>query len=458
MTPEQSGPATIVLSPPPTPNGPLHLGHLAGPYLAADLAVRAARRRGERVLALCGLDDHQNYVPAAARRAGVPVEELRERNAELIRGVFRRADIGYDGFTEPLADAGYRSTVVEFLEELVLTGALPVEEWQTPVCPDCPGILHHAYVTGTCPQCGAGCGGGTCEGCAAYTPASALVDPHCTRCGSPATELRTVRGPVLRLEDHRATLEAAWLGACLAPRARRLALRLLQQPLPVVPFSYPTDWGIGLPSVPGHRVDVWAEMGLGYLHTIGQQLAPGAQGLGEHLAAWHEVDSVWTFLGLDNAFYYLALFPALFAAAGLPARVLGGLVVNEFYRLDGAKFSTSRGHAVWAHEFLAAQDPRLVRAFLSWDRPSPQPANFTLERYQAVTGAWIRAARATAPDPVELARAADALTLEQFDAALAARCLLGEGLPSGGSAGDGGETAADGLLTVLTGEASGVLR
>ncbi|MDH6580631.1 class I tRNA ligase family protein [Kitasatospora sp. MAP5-34] len=452
--PTTDGLTTVVLSPPPTPNGPLHLGHLSGPYLAADIAVRAARRRGDKVFALCGLDDHQNYVQAKARQEHTPATELRGRNADLIRAVFDRAGIVHDGFTQPLTDSGYRATVVEFLEDLALAGALPIEEWHTPVCQDCPGILHHAYVTGGCPQCGATSGGGTCEGCAGYTPAAALTDPHCTRCGLPATARRLVRGPVLRLEDHRAVLEAAWQRATLPPTARRLATRLLQGPLPTVPFSYPTDWGIELPSIPGHRVDVWAEMGLGYLHTVGQHLAPGATGLDEHLRAWRKVGALWAFLGLDNAFYYLALFPALFAAAGLPADVLTGLVVNEFYRLDGAKFSTSRSHAVWAHEFLDTEDPRAVRAFLSWDRPAPRPANFTLERYRALTATWTDPARATPADPAELARAEQALTFEHFDAALAARCLLGAGLPTGttGSTGStGGSVPADDLLTVLTG-------
>ncbi|QMU80499.1 class I tRNA ligase family protein [Streptacidiphilus sp. PB12-B1b] len=441
---------TVVLSPPPTPNGPLHVGHLSGPYLAADIAVRAARRRGEQVFALCGLDDHQNYVLAKAREEGVGVHELRERNADLIRGVLDRVGVVHDGFTEPLADPDYRAAVVGFLDELVASGALPVAEWQTPVCADCPGVLHHAYVSGRCPHCAEPSGGGTCEGCGGYVPASALVDPRCTRCGGPATGLRTVRGPVLRLEDHRAVLEATWIRGVLPPRVRELARRLLRDELPTVPFSYPTDWGIPLPSVPGHRIDVWGEMGLGYLYTVGRRLAPRATGLAEHVAAWRGVDALWAFLGLDNAFYYLALFPALFAAAGLPPEVFGGLVVNEFYRLDGAKFSTSRNHAVWAHELLDQEDPADVRAFLTWDRPSPRPTNFTWERYRAATAAWAAGRAAAAePDPAELARAEHALTLEHFDAALAARCLLGTGAAAAGG---------DGLLEVLTGAAGAVVR
>ncbi|MEU3465779.1 class I tRNA ligase family protein [Streptomyces sp. NPDC006733] len=433
---------TVVLSPPPTPNGPLHLGHLAGPYLAADLAVRAARRRGERVLALCGLDDHQNYVLAKARQEDTGVRELRDRYAALIREVFDRVGVGHDGFTEPLDDPEYRSAVAGFLGELVEAGTLPVEEWRTPVCANCPGIAHHAYVSGRCAHCDGPSGGGTCEGCGSYTPADALVEPSCTRCGEPATETRTVTGPVLRLEEYREVLRDVWYRAALPPRARELVARLLDGPLPTVPFSYPTDWGIEADGFPGQRVDVWAEMGLGYLHTIGRQLQPAATGLAEHVKAWDGVDSVWTFLGLDNAFYYLALFPALFTAAGVPQRVHGGLVVNEFYRLDGAKFSTSRGHAVWAHELLRQEDPRAVRAFLSWDRPAPHATNFTWARYRAATAGWDLGAGG-GPDPAELARAEQALTLRTFDSALAARCLLG---------GSGGPPGS--LLDVLTGGGS----
>ncbi|MDJ0346005.1 class I tRNA ligase family protein [Streptomyces sp. H10-C2] len=443
MTTDRAPGITVVLSPPPTPNGPLHLGHLAGPYVAADIAVRAARRRGETVFALCGLDDHQNYVLAKARQQGSEVRELRDQYAGLIRGVFDRVGVGHDGFTEPLTDPDYRTAVAGFLGELVASGTLPVEEWRTPVCGNCPGIAHHAYVSGRCPHCDSPSGGGTCEGCGSYTPADALADPRCTRCGSPATGTRTVTGPVIRLEDYRGVLQNIWYRAALPPRVRALAWRLLRgERLPTVPLSYPTDWGIETDAFPGQRIDVWAEMGLGYLCTIGRHLAPGASGLAEHVQAWRGVDSLWTFLGLDNAFYYLALFPALFAAAQVSESVHGGLVVNEFYRLDGAKFSTSRGHAVWAHELLEKEDPRAVRAFLSWDRPAPHATNFTLERFHAATSGWTLTPGPGGPDPAELARAEQALTLEHFDSALAARCLLGA------------PGAADGLLEVLTGGGS----
>jgi hypothetical protein len=95
---------------------------------------------------------------------------------------------------------------------------------------------------------------------------------------------------------------------------------------------------------------------------------------------------LWHVLGIDNAFYYAVLFPALAAAADVPGYRLGGMHVNEFYRLSGEKFSTSRNHAVWAHEFLAGQDAGLVRLYLSWDRPDRAGTNFTQEGYDAFIG------------------------------------------------------------------------
>ena len=433
-------PTVVILSPPPTPNGPLHVGHLSGPYVAADVAVRALRARGRDVFAVCGLDDHQNYVLAKARQLDEPVREVRDRYATMIRDVLARVRVVPDEFTEPGDDPIYRGAVSRFLGEMIDAGSVRVEAWTIPACASCPGTLHHAYVSGRCPVCGAGAGGGSCEGCAAYTPADVLLDPVCTRCGEPATATTTVTGPVLHLEDHRAALIDFWCRAAIPTRVRAMITRMLAGPLPAVPLSYPSDWGILSPADPEHRIDVWAEMALGYLYTIGRRFAPDATDLADHVAGWRSVGELWSFLGLDNAFYYAVLFPALFHAAGLPLAVLAGLVVNEFYLLEGAKFSTSRNYAVWAHELLAEQDAASVRLFLCWDRPSPAGTDFTLRRYRTAIGAWAGERGSHATAAADVARARDALTPEHFDPALAARCLLAAPAPE-----------RDELLGALTG-------
>ena len=384
--------------------------------------MRTLRLRGERVLSVCGLDDHQNYVLARTRQGNADVQTLRDHYAGQIRGVFDRLRVIHDVFVEPLAAPAYRFAVASFLAELVDTGAVPVEEWEGPACPSCPGTLHHAYVSGRCACCGAGSGGGTCEGCGSYTPAAGLVDPVCTRCGSAATTSRRTTGPVLRLEDHREALEGFWCRAALPCQVRAMISRLRGRPLPVVPLAYETDWGIEYRG--GHRIDVWAEMGLGYLYSIGRAFAPRSAALADHVMAWQSVGAVWAFMGLDNAFYYSVLFPALYAAAGLSLDPLEGLVVNEFYRLSGAKFSTSRDHAVWAHEFLTGNDPADVRMFLSWDRPAPEPTDFTEDRFHAAVAAWRGMKGLAETSPGDLRRAEISLLPAHFDAALATRCLL----------------------------------
>lgn len=432
------GGATVVVTPPPTPNGPLHVGHLSGPYVGGDVAVRAARGRGEQVLAVCGLDVHQNYVPAKARQEDRPVAEVLADYGGQIRSGLGLARISYDLLLDPAADVDYRDAVAGLLAELVDSKAVSVDEVPLAVCTRCDRTLHHAWVAGRCRVCGDGAAGGACERCGSYAAAVDLVDPVCTVCGG-TPRVVGARLPVLRMEDHREQLCEAWARAELSPRVRRLIGRMLADGLPEVPLAYPTDWGIpttsgGATGRTGDRIDVWVEMALGYLYALPRALGTlaGGRDVARCVAGWSGVDRLWHFLGFDNAFYYGVLTPAVLAAAGVPTGVLGGLVVNEFYRLDGRKFSTSRGHAVWAEDFLATEDPALVRLYLCWDRPDPYESDFTRSGYEAFRD-WatdLLSGSAAGALPAELARldlarADRALRLETFDAATAAHCLLG---------------------------------
>ncbi|HEY2575280.1 MAG TPA: class I tRNA ligase family protein [Streptosporangiaceae bacterium] len=419
----------VVTATAPTPNGSLHVGHLSGPYIAADVAARAARARGLRTLTVSGLDPHQNYVPAKAAKEGRTPEAMLDEYEELVRRSLRLAGVGFDIFADPRADAGYRDTVARLLAELIASGAVRVERVTLARCAGCGTMLHYAYVSGDCPRCGAGSGGGTCEACGVFTTAGNLSGASCARCGGPPEDV-TVAVPLLRLESCRAVLTGIWSHAVIPARVRSLLGHYLEEGLPDVPLAYPADWGIRHGD--DQRIDVWAEMGLGLLAGIARKLDATASGAGDYLAAWQQVGECWHFLGIDNAFYFGVLFPALFAAAGMPPGWLGGLVVNGFYRLDGLKFSTSRNHAVWAHEFLAAEDPAVVRMFLCWDRPDRYASGFTRQAYAQFRD-WVAAALASggALPPgladAEIQRAGHALEFAAFDPGLALRCLLAAG-------------------------------
>ncbi len=451
----------VVTATAPTPNGPLHLGHLSGPYVAADVAARAARASGQQVLTVSGLDPHQNYVPAKAAIEGRTPGTVLDEYEALVRQAFAAARVSYDLFADPRADESYRDAVRRLLDELVAHKAAVVEETRLWRCRGCGGTLHHAYVTGSCPGCGADSGGGTCEGCGAFTTAANLGDARCTRCGDPDQgEPFAAEIPLLRLENWRGALTHAWSCAVIPARVRALIGRYLADGLPDVPLAYPTDWGI--PAADGQRVDVWAEMGLGLLAGVPRRLDPAARSLDDYLAGWRRPVTCWNFLGIDNAFYFAVLFPALFAAAGVPPGWLGGLVVNEFYRLDGLKFSTSRNHAVWAHEFLEGQDPAMLRLFLCWDRPDRGESSFSRQSFSAFrdwAGPALRGGGTLPPGlaEAELDRARDALSFASFDPALALRCLIAAGAgrsPQLLAALTGQDPAAPGGLRALSGESS----
>ena len=416
----------LVVTPPPTPNGALHLGHLAGPYVAGDIAARALRDGGRRTLTQCGLDAHQNYVLTRAEARGETAADTAAHYGGLVREALRAARIRYDVLADPLADAAYRDAVAGLLTELVEAKVVEVAPAPLAACAGCGRVLHHARVAGTCPDCGAGAAGGTCEGCGGFRTAADLAGARSTCC-SAGVEPVTHTVPVLRLAEHREQLSEFWARAVLPPRLRRLVASCLAGGLPDVPLAYPTDWGIAWGD--GLRIDVWAEMALANLILPARHLHPDADGLAGYLDAWRDVDEQWIFLGLDNAFYYAVLIPALHLAAGLPDRPTG-LVVNEFYRLTGAKFSTSRGHAIWAHEFLAAEDPAVVRAFVSWDRPDGYESDFRPEAYEAFKALHAAALAGAGPvldgtlADIELTRGERALRPDAFDPATAVRAAL----------------------------------
>jgi methionyl-tRNA synthetase len=421
---------TVITVPPPTPNGPLHLGHLSGPFVAADVAARAARARGLPTLTVSGLDAHQNYVPAKAAAQGRTPAAVLDEYEGLVRECLRAARVSYDLFVDPRADWAYRDAVARLLDELMASKAIAAEDVTLSRCDDCGVTLHHAYVAGRCPGCDGDCGGGTCESCGIFTTAENLTQPRCVRCGAAPVPFQT-RVPVIHLEAYRAELTQTWARAIIPAQVRSVISHYLSTGLPDVPLAYPTDWGIPA-GADGQRIDVWAEMGLGMLAGIARRFNLDARTQDDYASAWQRVGECWHFLGIDNAFYYAMLFPALFAAAGLEPGWLSGLVVNRFYRLDGLKFSTSRGHAVWAHEFLAEQDPAVVRMFMLWDRPDRYESGFTRAAYaqfQDWMQAAVRSGGTLPPDLVdpEIRRAGHALEFTAFDPGLALRCLLAAG-------------------------------
>jgi methionyl-tRNA synthetase len=448
-------PVTVLTFPQPTVNGPLHVGHLSGPYLACDIAARAARARGEQVVVTSGLDVHQNYVLTRAELEGVEVGVMMADFRAGIQETYQLARIGYDRFSDPLADE-HAPVIRDLMNHLVTSGAAPLREVTLYACADCDRTLHESYLTGLCGGCHSPAAGGACEVCGAFTYVDTMVDPVCGRCGGAPRPFQAMV-PVLRMEDYRRQLTDAWLRAQLPPTVRALIGRQLAAGLPEIALAYPTNWGIeGDRELAGLRIGAYTEVALTDLANIARAVDPEATDLPAYLAALGRVDSLWHFLGLDNAYWYAVYWQALWAACGMTELPLSGLVVNEFYTLDGAKFSTSRNHAIWANELLHKEDPSIVRLFLAWDRPDRYRSDFTWHSFRAFADrvepllADLDGDTAIATQTLdqtlaqrELARGEAALRPAGFDPALAARSLIG--LLEGGVRDTGH------LLTALTG-------
>ncbi|MFF1816803.1 class I tRNA ligase family protein [Kribbella sp. NPDC058245] len=423
---------SVFTFPQPTVNGPLHVGHLSGPYLAADLAARAARARGEQVVVTSGLDVHQNYVLTRAEHEGRDPHAMTAEFRDDILDTYARARIGYDRFTDPL-EAGYPPVIRQLMNHLVTSGAAPMREITLYACSDCDRTLHESYLSGLCGECKEPAAGGACEVCGTFTQVETMVDPVCGRCGGePRPFQATV--PVLRMEDHRAALIETWLRAELPPPVRELVGRVLRAGLPEIPLAYPTNWGIdGDGPLTGLRIGAYTEVALADLSGIARAVDPGADDLAGYLAAIGRIGRLWHFLGLDNAFWYAVYWPAVWAAAGVGRSPLSGLIVNEFFTFDGAKFSTSRRHGITATELLRGHDPSIVRLFLAWERPDRYQSDFRQHSFEAFSryAEPLLAGLRTVSEPldpalaaIELARGEAALTPIAFDPPLAARCLL----------------------------------
>lgn len=370
----------LVTGSPPTPNGDLHVGHLSGPYLAADVFARHQRQRGRRTLYLVGSDDNQSFVPTTARRLGRDPRELAAHYTEVIQATLRAARIEIDGYETALDNAEYTRFVQDFFLDLYERGELVADTRRAQWCHECDRFLFESFVKGSCPHCGSGAGGNLCEACGRAGDAAELRDPRCVTCGS-TPELRPCRGIFFPLERHRAALAALYRQRPhWRAHTRALGRALVSSPMALYPASYPGGgWGIPVP-VPGFEdqvINVWLEMFPGYVYTT----RAWCERRGETEAAeriWGSSEGRVQFFGYDNSFCHTVLHAALALASGGRYAPPGAVVVNEFYFLENDKFSTSQNHAIWGTDILDAVPADALRYHVSRTNPEFMQSSFSL--------------------------------------------------------------------------------
>jgi methionyl-tRNA synthetase len=368
---------TMVTSSPPTPNGDIHLGHLSGPFLGADVLTRYLRLRGTQASHTTGVDDYQSYVAFKADRIGSTPAAVADQHCREIKASFHAAQVDYDLFLRGEESPAYVSMAQEMVRKLYEDGKAVVREKPCPYCEHCQRFLFEAYVVGRCPHCGEGAGGSMCEGCGRPNEGSDLIDPVCNLCRRTPV-MRSLPRLVFPMAEHAGALRGFVARASMPVGLRSFCESVLAEGLPEVNLTRLADWGIPVP-VPGLEGQVlssWFELAPSTITNaleLGERRGWPAEAR-DVLAGDLEVVN---FFGFDNSFFYAMLVPALLMAYRPDGRPPSTFVTNEFYRLDGLKFSTSRNHATWVIEILARVPADLVRFYLCLTRPEHEETSFT---------------------------------------------------------------------------------
>ena len=373
---------TLVTTALPYANGPVHIGHLAGVYVPADIYTRYLRLKGEDVIMIGGSDEHGVPITIKARKEGVTPQEIVDRYHGIIKKSFEEFGISFDIYSRTTSDI-HRKTASDFFRTLYDKGVFIEKTTEQYYDTEAGQFLADRYITGTCPHCkNEHAYGDQCEACGTSLNATDLINPKSTISGS-APVLRETKHWYLPLDKYEGFLREwileghkewktnvygqckSWLDMGLQPRA----------------VSRDLDWGVPVPveGAEGKVLYVWFDAPIGYISNT-KELLPDKWEL-----YWKDSETKLVhFIGKDNIVFHCIVFPTMLKAEGsfiLPENV----PANEFLNLEGDKISTSRNWAVWLHEYLAdfpgKQD--VLRYVLTANAPETKDNDFTWRDFQA---------------------------------------------------------------------------
>ena len=373
---------TLITSALPYANGPIHIGHLAGVYVPADIYARYLRLKGEEALFIGGSDEHGIPITITARKEGVTPQDIVDRYHKLIKDSFEEFGISFDVYSRTTSDI-HKETASDFFQKLYDKGEFLEQENEQYYDEEAQQFLADRYITGTCPHCKSeGAYGDQCESCGTSLNATDLIDPKSTLSGAKPIRKKTKHWYLpldkheswLRkwiLEDHKEWKSnvygqcKSWLDLGLQPRA----------------VSRDLNWGVPVPVEGGEGkvLYVWFDAPIGYISNT-KELLPN-----DWEKWWKDEETKMIhFIGKDNIVFHCIVFPAMLKAEGsyiLPENV----PANEFMNLEGDKISTSRNWAVWLHEYLqdfpGKQD--VLRYVLTANAPETKDNDFLWKDFQA---------------------------------------------------------------------------
>ena len=379
---------TTVTAALPYANGPVHIGHLAGVYVPADIYVRYLRLKGRQVAFIGGSDEHGVPVTIRARKEGITVQQVVDRYHELIKDSFRRFGISFDIYSRTTSPTHHK-LASDFFRKLYDEGKF-VEKVSEQFYDEQTGhFLTDRNIRGECPRChAADAYGDQCEKCGATLSPEELINPYNAETGNPLVK-RATKHWYLPLDQYQPWLEQwilqdhkewrsnvygqckSWLDGGLHPRA----------------VTRDLDWGIPVPveGAEGKVLYVWFDAPIGYISNTKELCEAQPEKFGSWETWWKDPETrLVHFIGKDNIVFHCIVFPSMLKAHGgyiLPDNVPS----NEFLNLEGNKISTSKNYAVWLNEYLDEMPGRQdeLRYVLTANAPETKENDFTWADYQA---------------------------------------------------------------------------
>ena len=370
----------------PYTNGPIHIGHLAGVYVPADIYSRYLRAQKKDVAFICGSDEHGVAISIRAKKEGVSPKEIIDKYDKMIRKSFDQLGISFDNYSRTSAPI-HHETASDIFSKMQAAGQFVEEVTEQLYDPEAKQYLADRFVTGTCPKCNhTEAYGDQCEQCGSSLNATELINPKSTLSGAEPI-LKETKHWFLPLDQYEDFMKEwvieghkddwkpnvygqvkSWVDEGLRPRA----------------VTRDLDWGIPVPveGADGKVLYVWFDAPIGYISSTKEWAAKNKKDWEPY---WKDEEtSLVHFIGKDNIVFHCIIFPCILKAAGdyiLPENV----PANEFLNLEGNKISTSKNWAVWLHEYLEEFPGQedVLRYVLTANAPETRDNDFTWKDFQA---------------------------------------------------------------------------
>ncbi len=367
----------------PYANGPLHIGHLAGAYIPADVYVRYKRLCGADVLFICGSDEHGVPITIRADKENVTPQVIVDRYHALMQTSFQRMGVAFNNYSRTSLPLHHKISQ-DFFLNLNEKGFIKEQSIRQYYCTSCKRFLPDRYIEGECPHCHQqGARGDQCEACGRWLEPEQLVSPKCKVCGS-TPEFRTTKHWYFRLSAFQKQLED-WQSAQTnwKSNVREFCSGWFQEGLTDRPITRDIDWGIPvpLPDAEGKVLYVWFDAPIGYISSSVEWAQK--QGTPDRWRDyWFDPQTkLIHFIGKDNIVFHAIVWPATLMAHQefiLPSQI----PANEFLNIEGKKISTSRNWAVWVDEYLDVLPPDPLRYWMEANAPENKDADFTWKDFQ----------------------------------------------------------------------------